>query len=92
MGTGVLSWSQEQRLSRDWGRKDTNTDSAGRAPAAAVAVEVQRMRADWLLVAGGCVLAGCRIQRPIPGVDIELHSCPLADLGPGETLFLPILR
>lgn len=46
----------------DWGRKDANTDSARRAPAAAVVVEVRRMlgtpeRADWSLVAVGRVLA-----------------------------------
>lgn len=70
----------------------------------------QPERADWLLVAGGCVLAaafflcvilnaksddssgtGCLIQRPIPGVGIELGSCLLADLGPGKTPFLPVL-
>lgn len=99
----------------DWGRKDANPDSAGRAPAASVVVKVWRMlgtpeRADWPPVAIGRVLAAafflCRIwnekskdspgpggltQRQIPGVDVELHSCLLADLGPGETLFLPIL-
>lgn len=54
----------------DWGSKVANTDSAGRAPAAAVVVEVRRMlgtleRVDWPPVAVGRVLAAafflCRI-------------------------------
>lgn len=120
VGAGVLSWSEERRLSQacvptDWGRKDANTDSATRAPAAAVVVEVRKMlgtpeRADWPPVAVGHVLAvafflcrtwnekskdspgpGGLTLRQIPGVDVERHSCLPADLGPGKTLFLPIL-
>lgn len=35
--------------------------------------------------------AGCLMPQQIPGVDIQLRSCLLADLGPGKTLFVPVL-
>lgn len=100
-----------QRLGKE-GHKDRfrQTSSCGSCSCRSAKDARQLERADWLPVAGGCVLAaafilcvvlneksddssepGCLLQRHIPGVDIELHSFLLADLGPGKTLFLPVL-